>query len=147
MELTRLPNIGPELSNMFLTREAITEDVIAIKINRSYKENMSEIALYEATRGYWKLNLEKAKQADYAFCIYKGIIKEVYKIEGWLPAGSIPRQTLPDAEIPSDRYEFVGKVADKTIRNKYIEKSIANLYRRGDASPVRYFLKKELLRV
>lgn len=130
------------MCDTFLALEDITENVIAIKVSRSYKENMTKTALYEATRGYWKLNIKRAKQAEYAFSIFKGIIKEVYKIEEWLPAGSIPRSTLPDAEIPADRYEFVGEVAEENIRGKYIEKSIVNLYRKGDANPVRYFLKE-----
>ena len=125
-----------------LVREDITENVIAIKINQAYRENMTELELYEITRGYWKIDAKRAEKADYAFCIYKGIIKEVYKIKEWLPAGTIPRSTLPDAETPADRYEFVGEVAEEAIRNKYIEKSIANLYRKGEANPIKYFYTK-----
>ena len=121
-----------------LNREDITENVIAIKINRSYKEHMTKTELYEITRGYWKLNIHKAEQTEYAFSIHNGIVLEVYKIERWLPAGSVPRPTLPDADIPKGRYVFVGEVAEK-IRNKYIGKSIANLYRKGEANPIKYF--------
>ena len=130
-----------------MRREDITENVIAIKINRSYRKNMSALALYEATRGCWKINKQRAEQAEYVFSVYHGIVKEVYRIEKWLPAGSVPRVTLPDAETPVDRYEFLGSIAEDAIREKYIEKSIANLCRKGDASPVRYFLKKEFYRV
>ena len=66
----------------------------------------------------------------------------MYKIKEWLPAGTIPRSTLPDAETPADRYEFVGEVAKEAIRSKYIEKSIANLYRKGEANPIKYFYTK-----
>lgn len=132
---------------IYLEREEISENIIVVKINRSYQENMPEAALYDATRGYWKLSLQRAKQAEYAFSVYKGIIKEVYKIDGWLPAGSIPRPTLPDAEVPADRYEFVGKPAEDKIREKYIGKSVAHLYQKGDANPVKIFLNEELSRV
>lgn len=135
------------MEEIHLRREDITENVIAIKINRSYRENMSALALYEATRGCWKINKQRVEQAEYVFSVYQGIVKEVYRIEKWLPAGSVPRATLPDAETPTDRYEFLGTIAENEIREKYVEKSIANLYRKGDASPVRYFLKKELNRV
>lgn len=60
------------MDTIYLEREEITENVIVIKINRSYKETMSETALYDVTRGYWKLNLKRAKQAEYAFSVYKG---------------------------------------------------------------------------
>lgn len=130
------------MKDNILVREDITENVIAIKINQAYRENMTELELYEATRGYWKIDVKRAKKAEYVFGVYKGIIKEVYKIKEWLPAGTIPRSTLPDAETPADRCEFVGEVAKEAIRNKYIEKSIANLYRKGEANPIKYFYTK-----
>lgn len=97
--------------------EDITENVIAIKINRSYKENITKDGLYEITRGYWKIDIKKAQHVDYAFSVFNGIIIEVYRIEKWLPAGSIPRPPLPDAEVPEGRYEFVGEVAEEEIRD------------------------------
>lgn len=130
------------MEDNILAREDITENVIAIKINQAYRENMTELELYEVTRGCWKVDVKRAEKADYAFCIYKGIIKEVYKIKEWLPAGSIPRPTLPDAETPADRFEFVGEIAEENIRDKYIEKSIANLYRRGEANPIKYYMNE-----
>lgn len=130
------------MEDNILAREDITENVIAIKINQAYRENMTELELYEITRGYWKIDAKRAEKADYVFSVYKGIIKEVYKIKEWLPAGTIPRSTLPDAKVPTDRYEFVGEVAEEAIRNKYIEKSIANLYRKGEANPIKYFYTK-----
>lgn len=130
------------MEDNILVREDITENVIAIKINQAYRENMTELELYEVTRGYWKVDVKRAEKADYVFSVYKGMIKEVYKVKEWLPAGTIPRSTLPDAKVPTDRYEFVGEVAEEAIRNKYIEKSIANLYRKGEANPIKYFYTK-----
>ena len=130
------------MEDNILVREDIIENVIAIKVNQAYRENMTELELYEATRGYWKIDVKRAEKAEYVFSVYKGIIKEVYKIKEWLPAGTIPRSTLPDAETPADRYEFVGEVAKEAIRSKYIEKSIANLYRKGEANPIKYFYTK-----
>lgn len=80
---------------------------------------------------------------DYAFSVFNGIIIEVYRIEKWLPAGSIPRPTLPDAEVPEGRYEFVGEVAEEEIRDRYIGKSMANLYKKGEANPMKYFFVPE----
>lgn len=122
-----------------LAREDITENVIAIKINRSYREGMSKEALYEVTRGYWRLDVKRAEKAQYIFSVYGGVIKEVYEIMGWLPAGTVPRPTLPEAEIPVGRYEFVGEIAEDSVRNRYIERSIADLYRKGEANPIKYF--------
>ena len=100
------------MEDNILAREDIIENVIAIKINQAYRENMTELELYEVTRGYWKVDVKRAEKADYVFSVYKGMIKEVYKVIEWLPAGTLPRPTLPDAEVPADRYEFVGEVAE-----------------------------------
>ena len=121
-----------------LDRKDITENIIAIKVNRSYRESMTANELYEVTRGYWRLDIERARQAEYVFSVYQGIIKEVYKIDGWLPAGSIPRITLPNKPVPAERFEFVGEIAEPHMREKYIGKSIAGLYLKGEANPIKY---------
>lgn len=126
-----------------LSREDISENVIAIKVNDSYRDNMTKDELYDITRGYWKVSIKRAECAEYAFTIYKGIIREVYKIQEWLPAASIIRVTLPDAEVPEGRYGFIGEIAEKEIREKYIGKSVTNLYRKGEANPIKYFFKTE----
>ena len=132
------------MKNNALERKDIGENVIAIKINRSYRENMTATELYEITRGWWKLDIKRAKLAEYVFSLYQGIVKEVYKVDDWLPAGSIPRISLPDEVAPRDRFEFVGDVAEPSIREKYIDKSLANLYRNGEANPVKYFFAAEI---
>ena len=124
------------MNSNILMYEGITENIIAIKVNQSYKENMTEIELYDITRGFWKVDIKKAQQADYAISVYKGTIIEVYKIEKWLPAGLIKRTTLPEAEVPKGRYGFDGEIAEKEIRDKYIGKSIAT----KGAYPINYFL-------
>ena len=103
------------------------EKLIAFNLARSYREGMSKEALYDVTRGYWKIDLKRAKQAEYALSVYQGAVKEVYKIHQWLPAGSVPRPTLPDAEIPKDRYEFTGEAAEGPMRKQYIGKHISGL--------------------
>ena len=135
------------MNSNILMYEDITENVIALKVNRSYNENMTETELYDITRGYWRIDIKRAQYVDYAMSVYEDTIKEVYKIEKWLQAGTIPRTTLPDAEVPEGRYEFKGKIAEKEIRDKYIGKSIANLSILQN--PIKYFNcvpnKKELI--
>ena len=126
-----------------LERKDIGENIIAIKINRSYRDNMTADELYEVTRGWWKLDIKRARLAEYVFSVCHGMIKEVYKLDGWLPAGSVPRTTLPDEVVPTDRFEFVGRIAEQGIRGKYIGKSLANLYRNGEANPIKYFFTAE----
>ena len=62
------------MEDNILVREDIIENVIAIKVNQAYRENMTELELYEATRGYWKIDVKRAEKAEYVFSVYKGII-------------------------------------------------------------------------
>ena len=129
----------------YLERDDLDEDIVVIKINRLYREEMSEEALYEATRGIWKRKIESVEGTDYCLSVYKGEVVEVYKIDEWLPAGTIPMKTrtiLP--ERTAGRVEFVGKVAPDELRNKYIGKSVAKLFKYGEASPIKVFLRNRL---
>ena len=125
---------------VYLERKDLEENLVVIKINRSYKEGMSEQELYEVTRGKWKRRLENVQHIKYALSVCKGIVVEVYEIDSWAEA-------TPDFEdkfkyYPSryGRIEFTGKVASKIIRDKYIGKSVAHLYKYGEANPIKTFL-------
>ena len=65
----------------------IEEPSVLIRINQAFRYNMSEIELYDYTRGRWVLNPVRAKKAKYGFSIYEGIIQEVYEILDWYEAG------------------------------------------------------------
>ena len=67
---------------------------------------MSEIELYDFTRGQWKVNVEKANNAKFAFAIYEGIIQEVYSVLFWLKAGKT-LNTRNEKEALKDRFEFI----------------------------------------
>lgn len=103
------------------------EKLIAFHLARSYREDMSREALYDVTRGYWKVDIKRAKQAEYAMSVYQGVVREVYKIRQWLPAGDIFRPALPDAEAPEGRYGFTGETAEDPVRKRYVGKHIAGL--------------------
>ena len=125
------------MNSNVLKYEDITENIIAFKVNKSYKENMTETELYDITRGCWRINRERAQLVDYAFSVYEGTIIEVYKIEKWLPGEELQRTTFPDEKVPKKRYGFKGEIAEKEIRDKYIGKSI--IYKKGEQSPFKYF--------
>ena len=127
----------------YLERDDLDENIVVIKINRLYREGMSEEALYEATRGIWKRRIESVEGTDYCLSVYKGEVVEVYKIDEWLPAGTIPMKTrtiLPERTV--GRVEFIGKIAPDEIRNKYIGKSVAKLFKYGEASPIKVFRRE-----
>lgn len=123
-----------------LSFDDITEDLLVIKINQLYSPDMSALELYEATRGIWKRRIKSVKAADYCLAVCKGIVVEVYSIDGWYPAGTTEYKTrVLNKERCVGRIEFVGDVAPDRIRNDYIGKSVKKLFKPGEASPVRLF--------
>jgi len=94
------------------------------------------------------VNEDRAKQVEYAFAIYEGLVLEVYKIAGWFPAhstyNSIPvSEDIIKNDIDGKRFEFVGQVADESIRKKYVGKSVTSFYKRGEQNPIKYILKED----
>jgi hypothetical protein len=125
-------------------RVEITEPAILIRINQAFRYSMSEIELYDYTRGQWKIKPETAKQAKYGFSIYKGIVQEVYEILNWYEAGKTlnVRKNLMYIERADEaiegRYEFIGNIAPDEIRNKYKFKSVEHYFNKGNSNPIMY---------
>ena len=72
---------------------------------------------------------------------------EVYKIAGWFPAhttyNSIPvSEDIIMHDVEGKRFEFVGQVADDSIRKKYVGKSVTSFYKKGEQNPIKYILKE-----
>lgn len=123
----------------------IIEPAILIRISKLFRYSMSPTELYDFTRGHWKLNPEKAKLAKYAFSIYEGVIQEVYKIHSWFPAGTtfgIQRKNRnSDSNTKdrlSERYEFIGNIAEDNLRKKYKYKTVSHYFKKGSANPIMY---------
>ena len=123
----------------------IAEPAILIRINRTYSPEMNEEALYDYTRGRWKLNTQRAQKATYSIAVYKGIVQQVYKIKDWHSAGTTESSRKPNdkPELNSTksmigRYEFRGQVASEPIRDKYVHKSVKHYFVRGNSNPINY---------
>ena len=97
---------------------------LAFLLNSTYKSGMSELALFEATRGVWH-NVPRDDSIKYAFATYGGLIKEVYEIHGWVKAGiqQYFSRSFEHRDI-SSRWEFIGRKAPYDIRSLYIGKVI-----------------------
>ncbi len=61
----------------------IKEAVILIIPNKFFERNITPERLYEITRGNWVMG-ERRNKAKYAFAVYNGVVREVYRIERWL---------------------------------------------------------------
>lgn len=123
----------------------VEEPAVAININRQYPRARNGEELYQVTRSMWRLNLERANRARYAFAVYRGVIKEVYEVERWMPATKDTRRFWREreniqgedfGETHDGRSEFVGVVAPEAIRKKYVGKKLPG---RPSQNPIRYF--------
>lgn len=126
----------------YLTRKDITDDIVIIKVNKSYYEGISAEALYDYTRGIWKRSLRTVSVADYALSVAHGIVVEVYRINLWMPATETKFTARKvDPKRAAERVAFEGQVADDSVRNRYIGKSVAYLFENGAANPCVSFSK------
>lgn len=111
----------------------ITHRVLLITINRLFRSDMSAKELLEATQGIWKLG-KRRENAEIAMAVYQGIVREVYRIKKWYPAGTLVYQTRDSGEFHnSGRWEFDGEVAED-LRGPYLHKSVG----KSGQNPIRY---------
>lgn len=117
---------------------AVEEPSLLVRISRLYEPGMSPQALYDTTRGVWVLSARRA-MARYALAIFHGVVLEVYSIEEWHRAGTTQYATrVIDVSRYGNRWEFTGEPALEEIRSRYVGKSVAAYFKRGNASPVMY---------
>ena len=106
---------------------------ILITINRLYRSDMSDKELYEATRGVWRIGIRR-EGAEFGMAVYRGVVREVYRIKDWYPAGTLTYETRDTEDVNlSGRWEFEGSVA-KDIRDEYIGYSVGP----SSQNPIRY---------
>ena len=111
----------------------ITHPVLLITINRLFRSDMTAKELLEATRGVWKLGKRREK-AKFAMAVYQGIVREVYRIKYWYPAGTLIYHTRNSTKFKkSGRWEFDGEVAIN-LRRQYLHKSVG----KSGQNPIRY---------
>jgi hypothetical protein len=118
----------------------IEHKVILIRINQQFRPDMSEEELYDVTRGIWKLSPERAKETDYAFAVFEGVVREVYEIERWRSAEELEFPTRSE-DLKADRQDrsgFEGRVASNEIRSRYMGGLVAEYLPRSAQNPIRY---------
>lgn len=117
-----------EISAIYEAEDLLTDiPLILININRLYRRDMTDKELYDSTRKAWVIGSRKEK-AKYAVATYRGLAREIYKIEDWFP---IDVNGKP-------RWGFNGSVADNEVRESLRYKSISSYFEQGAANPVRY---------
>jgi hypothetical protein len=103
--------------------KSITDRVLLIRVNRTYRPGMSDDSLYEATRKWWVLNPDRAP--DLAFAIYRGTVRGVFRIDDW------------EQDAGSGRWAFRGRL-DAKLAREYVGRDVSDYFPRGAANPIRY---------
>jgi hypothetical protein len=101
----------------------IKEPSLLIKINQTFTYSLEPNELYDATRQFWRIGIDREK-VEYAFAVFDGIIQEVYKVISWHKAGTTFSSRHPQDK---DRWEFIGQIADENMRRKYVYKDVSDI--------------------
>ena len=119
----------------------VTHRVILITINKLYRPDMPLPDLYDATRSAWKVN-PKRHEPEFACAVYRGIVRAVFQVTAWFPAGSTLKTYEHDGyrpEGPRDgRFEFVGIRAPDPVWRRYVGKSVRKYFPPGAQNPVKF---------
>ena len=117
----------------------IREPSILICINKLYRYGMTKAELYDVTRSAWIVGTKKREQAQLAFSVFESVIREVYRLERWLPAGSTFNTRYNGRGIKNPaRWEFVGTIAEDGVRDHYINRYVGHLFPPGARNPISY---------
>ena len=97
-----------------------TDRIVCVKVGKIKRDS-----LYEMTRKYWAVNINRASNATHVLSIVDGIVKAVYIPKEW-----------KYTQVPQyiGRCEFVG-VED--VKSDYIGKSVSAFYGKSQ-NPVKY---------
>ena len=118
----------------------VVDPVLLIRINQLYRPGMSGQALYEVTRGIWKVGGARRERVKYALAVFGGIVLEVFAVDHWAPAGTsryVTRDDISQRDL-RNRWEFTGSIAPPGVRSRYRGGSVARYFRSGNRNPVMY---------
>jgi uncharacterized protein len=118
--------------------------VVLIRINRNFERGMTDDALYEATRKWWKVGPAKrqlgmSNAPQWAIAVFGGIVRAVYRIETW------ERPTEADIAVDlkrTHRWGFRGQ-RDVGMEATYLSRDVSHYFRATTTShasqnPIRY---------
>lgn len=135
------------LGELVAEYEARSADInvpcVLININRQWHRGLpaNQLKLYAAVRGDWVVQ-PKRHRAQYAFAIARGIIRQVYAIDGskgthgWINLSMAARPPALQKHQKGDRYVMTAKVASELAY--FIGQSVIHLQKPGAQNPIRW---------
>jgi len=123
-----------------LKEEDFDQATAILKLTNLYYTGIEHerVALYEAARGFWSTKRNhQLSGTKLVLVVHDWIVLEVYSVATWIQAGTTMMCFRNEKCGDSERIEFVGNIAPEKIRAKYRGKSVRNLYKKGDPSPIK----------
>lgn len=107
------------------------EHILAISIGQTH----SERSIYDAVRGVWKLDIDRARQQQIVLAVVGRIVRGVFRATEWLPATI---ENFPHLmEDAPGRIGFIGTTAEPEVVKRYLNRLVPSAYRHGQ-NPVRF---------
>lgn len=86
--------------------------IILFRIPKLWHRGMAAADLYEATRGWWRLNPNRAARAEFVFAVSRGVVRQIYRpVTGSWRRRERGEAGWTSAEIRRPRYGFEGEIA------------------------------------
>lgn len=118
----------------------LTHPVILFNLKKTYRPDMTDDELYEATRKSWRVGGERRRLGGraapvWAMAVFDGIIRAVYRIEGWEQA---PRGDQ-DADVPDEIHWAFRGWRDPNMETRYCGRDVSDETNGpGRQNPIRY---------
>ena len=101
----------------------VDEPLIAFTINKLWQR----LDFYEATRGVWNLNIDRARQRKLVLGVVNNVVKGVYRPTEWVEGTP---ENFPWYEGHSkNMWGLIGKEAEDEVRDKYLGRRIPAEFR------------------
>ena len=105
-----------------------------LKIRPRASHPVDAAQLYQSTRTAWSMQPDRHKNVKHAAAVAFGIVRELYEIDGWLPADVDADGSLRDPE--DGRWMFTGRVVHD--KSGIVGKAIDHLQKPGSQNPIRW---------
>ena len=115
--------------------------LLLVRLNKHYRAGLSPHQLYDLARGVWKVG-PRRDDVEVVLALAHGLVRGVFIPEYWAPAGTTeyvhePRDDVDNATF-SNRWEFVGRIADQDLQQLYYGRDASHVFRRGNANSFGY---------
>jgi len=126
-----------QIIERYMAKQADFEhSAILINVNHSATEK----GVYEAVRFAWRIDPNRASNAELVLAVDRGLIIGVFRAKKWLAATTENFPGVPiDPVMDKDRWGFDGEPAPKDIATRYLRRRVpSSLRRKGAANPITY---------